>query len=337
MEQLEALFYEKYAEPIDEICALKGDGSDRKIYRLKNHRRSVIGVIGQNHGENAAFLSFSRHFRKFGLRVPEIYIDDLEKGVYLEEDLGDCTFIDWMSLIRHKEGFSERIVSMYQKIIAQLPHFQIRAGRSIDFSYCYQHGEFGHESMMWDLHYFKHRFLDVFYKGMIDEGALERDFQTLIEHLTEEKRIYFLYRDFQSRNVMIISDIPHFIDYQSGRRGALQYDLASILYDAKANIPQEIRTKLVDFYLDQVQDIKKVDRDRFKHYFYGFVFMRVMQAFGAYGYLSQVKGKKHFLKSVPHAIKNVEILAEQDTILDDMPALKTVFQNLILDKSLRAI
>lgn len=336
MKQFELLFHKKYGEQIDEIQSLKGDGSDRKIYRLKNHRRSVIGIIGQNYGENAAFLSFSRHFRKFGLPVPEIYIDELANGIYLEEDLGDTTLIDWISLIRPQEGFSERIISMYQKTIAQLPHFQIRAGQSIDFSFCYQHIEFGHESMMWDLHYFKHRFLEVFYKKPIDEKKLERDFQRLIEHLTEEKRFYFLYRDFQSRNVMIRDDTPHFIDYQSGRRGALQYDLACILYDAKANIPQKIREELVEFYLNEVQAIQQVERNRFKSYFYGFVFIRIMQAFGAYGYLSQVKGKKGFLKSVPFAIKNLEVLLQKDTILNEMPTLREIFQNLILDKSLQS-
>lgn len=335
--QLEKLFQKHYAEQIDELLPLKGDGSDRKIYRLKNKQRSVIGIIGQNYDENAAFLNFSRHFNKNRLRVPEIYVDQLDDGIYLEEDLGNYTFIDWMSSIRSKEGFSERIISMYKKTIAQLPHFQIRAGRSIDFSYCYQHIEFGSESMIWDLHYFKQRFLKLFHKKTIDENALEKDFQTLIEHLTEEKRDNFLYRDFQSRNVMIRDNTPHFIDYQSGRKGALQYDLASILYDAKANVPQEVREMLVSFYLDQVQQFKTVKRDRFLHYFYGFVFMRIMQAFGAYGYLSQVKGKKRFLKSVPYAIKNVEILLEKDTILKNMPAVHKIFQNLVRDNTLRGL
>ncbi|MBN1353035.1 phosphotransferase [candidate division KSB1 bacterium] len=332
---LEKLFNKYYGEPVEEVYPLKGDGSDRQIYRLKNQKRSVIGIIGHNYSENAAFLSFSRHFRKFCLRVPEIYIDDLENGIYLEEDLGDYTFIDWMSGIRAREGFSEQIVNMYKKTIAQLPHFQIRAGRSIDFSYCYQHIEFGSVSMEWDLHYFKNRFLKIFYKRSVDENAIEKDFQTLIEHLVEETRDNFLYRDFQSRNVMIRDDVPHFIDYQSGRKGALQYDLASILYDAKANVPQEVRERLVEFYLDQIQPFKPVNRDRFMEYFYGFVFMRIMQAFGAYGYLSQVKGKKGFLKSVPYAIRNVEILLNKDTILSSMPALKRIFENLIRDPLLR--
>ena len=334
---LETLFRSHFAEDVAELLPLKGDGSDRKIYRLKNANRTAIGIIGNNMGENAAFLNFSRHFKTFDLHVPEIFVDQLADGIYLEEDLGDFTLIDWMSQIRPAEGFSERIINMYKKAIAQLPHFQIRAGRTVDFSYCYQHIEFGRESMEWDLHYFKHRFLDVFYKNPIDESALEADFQRLIEHLVEEPRDYFLYRDFQSRNVMIQNDLPCFIDYQSGRKGALQYDLASILYDAKANVPQSVREKLIEFYLDEVQQFVPVKRERFMHYFYGFVFMRIMQAFGAYGYLGQAKGKSRFLKSVPFAIANLEILLKKDTILNELPAIKNIFENLVQDESLRHI
>lgn len=332
---LEQLFSQFYNEDLDEIYALKGDGSDRKIYRLKNKQRTVIGIAGNNRAENEAFLSFSRHFYQSGLRVPEIYIARPDAGIYLEEDLGDHTLFEWAGKIRQNEGFSATIISMYKKVLAQLPHFQFRAGKGIDYSKCYQHHEFGWASMIWDVHYFKHRFLDVFYKNPIDVAELERDFTGLIEYLISENMEYFLYRDFQSRNVMVRDNEPHFIDYQSGRKGALQYDLASLLYDAKANIPQSIREELVDYYLSQAAQFKTIDLKKFQAYFYGFVYIRIMQALGAYGYLGITKGKKRFLKSVPFAMRNLEILAEKDTIMKRFPVLNTIFNNLINDEALR--
>ncbi len=335
LKNLAALYEKTFHEPADEIIALRGDGSERKIYRMKNPKRSVIGIIGNNMPENRAFLSFSRHFFQAGLRVPEIYAEDLDHQVYLEEDLGDFTLFEWMGAIRAREGFTEPIIRMYEKSLAQLPHFQIRAGQGIDYSFCYQHREFGWASMVWDVQYFKHRFLEVFYKKPVDMLLLEREFTGLIEYLITEEKDYFLYRDFQSRNIMIKNDEPHFIDYQSGRKGALQYDVASLLYDAKANIPEAVREHLLDFYIQELQKFKTIDVKQFKEYFYGFVYMRIMQACGAYGFLGITKQKRHFLKSVPFAMENFEILAGKDTIIRNFPILDAIFRDLAQDKSLR--
>ncbi|MDZ7263241.1 MAG: phosphotransferase [candidate division KSB1 bacterium] len=336
MERLKKLYLQHFGRPVDTIIALRSDGSERKIYRLLAGDHTVIGIIGVDHQENAAFLEFSRHFYKFGLRVPEIYIDNLDEGVYLEEDLGDETLFSWMTKIRQQSGFNDTIKAMYRQAVAYLPHFQIEAGQSLDYSYCYQHQEFGMDSMQWDVHYFKHRFLNYFYKRKIDHTNLEKDFSQLIKFLLQEDRQYFLYRDFQSRNIMIKNNLPHFIDYQSGRKGALQYDLASLLFDAKANVPQDFREELVDVYLENASRITRLNARRFNKYFYGFVLIRMMQAFGAYGYLSAVKGKKEFLKSIPFAINNLEILFNKKiAILDQLPTLRQIFSNLIEDRSLR--
>ncbi|MCI0514683.1 phosphotransferase [candidate division KSB1 bacterium] len=332
---LQALFETTYHEPISEMLPLKGDGSERKIYRLKNPQRSVIGIIGNSPAENKAFVAFTRHFFDCGLRVPQIYAEDLARGVYLEEDLGDATLFEWMGQIRAQEGFSHRIIAMYQKVLSQLPHFQIRAGAGLDYSLCYQHREFGWASMVWDVHYFKHRFLDVFYQRPLDVGELEKDFIKLIEFLVSDAPVYFLYRDFQSRNIMIRDHEPHFIDYQSGRKGALQYDVASLLYDAKANIPEPVREHLVAHYLQELRSFLPVDEVTFKQYYYGFVLIRVMQACGAYGYLGVARGKAQFLKSIPFAIRNLELLLTKDTILNSLPTLKEVFTNLTQDEKLR--
>lgn len=336
LKRLEKLFFQKYNTLPDRIEPLRCDGSDRKIYRIFKNNQTVIGIIGDNREENAAFLKFSKHFKSFGLNVPDIYAENLNQGVYLEKDLGDDTLFLWMNKFRQQSGFSDIVKNMYCTVVETLPLFQITAGVSIDYSYCYQHIEFGRESMSWDLHYFKHRFLNYFYKKKINHTKLEKDFNTLIDFLLQEKREYFLYRDFQSRNIMIKNNVPYFIDYQSGRRGALQYDLASLVYDAKANLPEEIREELVDVYVSKVQHLIDFDHQRFKKYFFGFVLIRIMQALGAYGYLTVVKGKKDFFKSVPFAINNLEILFNKNIeIINQLPLLKEIFLNLIDDKSLR--
>lgn len=335
MNILSDLHRKKYGFPPNSIVPLRSDGSDRKIYRVFSGKETIIGIIGNNYDENAAFLSFSKHFRESGLRVPEIFIEDLKSGAYLEEDLGDDTLFQWMMKIRDHNGLTEQVKAMYRQVVEYLPRFQIAEGPNLDYSLCYQHDEFGEESMLWDLNYFKHRFLDEFYKYPMDPNALEADFQTLMNFLLEEDRNYFLYRDFQSRNVMIKNNLPYFIDYQSGRHGALQYDVASLLYDAKADLPESFREELIQVYLKAVQKFANVNHDRFLKYFYGFVLIRIMQAFGAYGYLSVVKKKKHFFKSVPFAINNLKILLEKKLpVLEKMPTLKSVYSNLVSDESL---
>ncbi len=336
MKRLEALYQKRFNRKPDAIVALRSDGSERKIYRVIAGEHSVIGIIGVDHQEAAAFLEFSRHFKKYGLRVPEIYIEDLEQGAYLEEDFGDDTLFSWMQRIREHHGFNETIKDMYRQVVEYLPNFQIKAGLTLDYSYCYQHQEFGTDSMQWDLHYFKRQFLNYFYKKKINHTELDNDFNQLIKFLLQEERKYFLYRDFQSRNVMIKDGLPHFIDYQSGRRGALQYDLGSLLYDAKANLPEDFREELIERYLSKAGEFTKINAKRFKKYFYGFVLIRIMQALGAYGYLSAVKGKTHFFKSVPFALRNLEILLDKKLdIFDQLPTLREIFYNLIHDYSLR--
>lgn len=335
MKRLEKLFEHKYGKRPDSIVPLRCDGSDRKIYRVFSGEQTVVGIIGNDSDENTAFVKFTNHFLKDGLRVPEIYIDELENGIYLEEDLGDYTLFEWMKEIQAEHGFNDKIQKMYQAVIEYLPNFQIKSGISLDYSYCYQHAIFGRHSMSWDLNYFKNRFLDVFYKKPINQTDIEADFVSLVDFLMKEDRKYFLYRDFQSRNVMIKNDQPYFIDYQSGRKGALQYDVASLLYDAKADLPESFREEMVQAYLEKVQEFTPIDANRFKKYYYGFVLIRMMQAFGAYGYLSVVKKKKHFFKSVPFAINNLKILLDKDPeIFRLMPALKDVFANLVEHKEL---
>ncbi len=327
--------YKKYfGKRPDNITSLKGDGSDRQIFRLHDVKRSVIGIAGNNNAENRAFIHFSNHFRKFGLPVPEIFAEDSETGVYLETDLGDITLYNKICEFSEK-GFNEELIVLYKTVLEWLPEFQITAGESLDYSYCYQYEIFATDAIMYDLKYFHERFLKVFYPKPVNDNLLYNEFDDLIKVLLLEKHNYFLYRDFQSRNIMLVEDHPWFIDYQSGRKGALQYDVASLLYDAKAAIPEEIKTDLLKFYIKKISKFITINRESFVFYYYAYVWVRIMQALGAYGFLSLVKGKKSFLKNIPLSLNNIEMLLTRKTIIDFLPELKKIFIELVNDNKMR--
>jgi len=292
--------FERWAEaPAEKIDTMPAHGSDRQYYRIFGKNKSAIGVYNPDIKENIAFLSFSKHFRTVGLNVPEIYLQELDKNIYLEEDLGDVTLFSFLSEARENEGFSEKVINLYEKVIDELPRFQVHGSKDLDFSACYPRSSFDRQSMMWDLNYFKYYFLKLA-KIPFDEQQLEDDFQTFTDFLLATQRDYFLYRDFQSRNVMILNKVPFFIDYQGGRKGALQYDLASLLYDAKADIPQEIRNKLLERYIKVLGKLIPINKEKFLEYYYGYVYIRIMQALGAYGFRGFYERIKNiFLKASP--------------------------------------
>lgn len=327
--------YEKWAEaPAEIIDTMPAHGSDRQYYRIFGKNKSAIGVYNPDIKENIAFLSFSKHFRNVGLNVPEIYLQELDKNIYLEEDLGDVTLFSYLSDTREREGFSDKVINVYEKVIDELPRFQVNGSKDLDFSVCYPRSSFDRQSMMWDLNYFKYYFLKLA-KIPFDEQQLEDDFQTFTDFLLASQRDYFLYRDFQSRNVMILNKTPYFIDYQGGRKGALQYDLASLLYDAKADIPQEIRNKLLERYIDVLGKHIPVNKEKFLEYYYGYVFIRIMQALGAYGFRGFYERKEHFLKSVPYAIKNLEWLLHNCDLPIEIPELTKAMSHLVRSSYLR--
>ena len=321
---------------LDKIEPLPAHGSYRSYFRIWQDDRTVIGVHNEDRAENTAFLTFSRQFRSCGLPVPEIYFEDLDNDVYLEEDLGDETLFSFLSRTRDKHGFSNEIIAIYEKVIKLLPGFQIKAAKKIDYSVCYPRFSFDKQSMMWDLNYFKYYFLKLA-KISFDEQKLEDDFQSFTDYLLSAERDYFLYRDFQSRNIMLVDTEPFFIDYQGGRKGALQYDLASLLYDAKADIPEEIRVHLLNLYIDTSAKMIKIEKSTFLKYFHGYVLIRIMQALGAYGFRGFYERKAHFLKSVPYAIQNLENLLHQIQLPIDIPELTDAWSKLVRSTALRQL
>jgi aminoglycoside/choline kinase family phosphotransferase len=230
MDVLRQLFEQHFGFPPKEAKPLQGQlgGSGRAIVRLSGGGVSAIGILSTVREENVAFLEFSKHFYAQGMPVPEIYAEDLDKGAYLEEDLGDTTLFEFLSEHRSGENIDAQAMEAYRKVVAMLPRFQVVAGRGLNYKVCYPRSSFDRQSIAWDLNYFKYYFLRL--AGVpFNEQSLEHDFGKLTKFLLAVDRDYFLYRDFQSRNVMLRAGEPFFLDYQGGRKGALQYDIASLL------------------------------------------------------------------------------------------------------------
>ena len=335
MDLLKQLFEQHFHTPVLRLQPLQGQlgGSGRKIIRLFGDKFSAIGILYDVREENAAFLEFSRHFLKHGLPVPEIYAQDLDHGAYLEQDLGDTTLFEFLSKHRSGPTIEPEAVEAYRTVIATLPRFQIEAARDLNYKVCYPRESFDRQSISWDLNYFKYYFLRL--AGIpFNEQAMEDDFSRLTEFLLSAPRDYFLYRDFQSRNIMLPGGQPYFLDYQGGRKGALQYDVASLLYDAKADLPPELRQQLLDHYLDTVTGFADIKRDAFMQHYYAYVYIRIMQALGAYGFRGFYERKVHFLQSVPYALKNLRWLLHNVTLPIALPALMDAFHGMLASEKL---
>ncbi len=334
---LTRLYREYFGEDPAAILPLEGDGSARTMYRIIGpDHTTAIGVIGPDQEENRAFLGYSRALRGAGLAVPEIYAVDAPSGVYLEEDLGDTTLFDALGTARSQErgDFPTSMFPIYQRVVEELPRFQVVGGRAVDYSIAYPRAAFDRQSILWDLNYFKYHFLKLA-QIPFNEERLERDFRRLVTFLLKADRRHFLYRDFQSRNVMLRDGEPWFIDYQGGRQGALQYDIASLLYDAKAALPPAVREALLEHYLDALEHHVSVDRERFRHLYRGYVLVRILQAMGAYGYRGFFERKIRFLQSVPPAIDNIELLLRADGLPTDLPELEAVLERICASDALR--
>jgi len=338
MDVLRRLFEQHFHSPVAQVQALQGQlgGSGRSIIRLASDKISAIGIVYGVREENVAFVEFSRHFRRHGLPVPEIYAEELSQGAYLEEDLGDTTLFEFLSNNRTGENIAPPAAEAYRQVLAVLPRFQIEAGRDLNYKVCYPRASFDRQSIAWDLNYFKYYFLRL--AGIpFNEQALENDFGRLTKFLLTAGHDYFLYRDFQSRNVMLRDGQPFFLDYQGGRKGALQYDVASLLYDAKADLPPELRQQLLDHYLETLAGFIKLERELFMQHYYAYVYIRLMQALGAYGFRGFYERKAHFLQSVPYALTNLRWLLHNVELPIPLPTLTDAFKSMLASEKLQSL
>jgi aminoglycoside/choline kinase family phosphotransferase len=279
------------------IVALPRSGSDRKYFRIYDGEKTIIGAHNANHEENEAFIGFSKHFLSQGLPVPEIYTYLPEKFIYFLQDLGDNNLYTWLHNKEDIHVLNVNTKDLYRKILDKLILFQTRGIKGLNLDLCYPHRSFDRQSMMWDMNYFKYMLLKLL-AVPFSERQLESDFNTLCDYLLETGQDYFLYRDFQTANIMVVGEEPWFIDYQGGRKGAPQYDVASLLYDAKIPMANGSREELLGYYISNFCSVSKEDKDEFRGFYAGFSMIRLMQALGAFGFRGLYEQKPTFTDSI---------------------------------------
>ncbi len=320
---LKKLFERKFGKKADTLSALPLSGSVRRYFRLTNGESKAIGAFNSDVRENIAFIEFSKHFRSKGLNVPEIYCVSEDNLYYLEEDLGDTTLYDFANDVRVTQEIPPVLKELYLQALEELIKFQVIGHDSLDYSLCTPRYVFDKQSMLWDLNYFKSFFLKL--SGLpFDEQQLENDFLNFTDYLDAAEKDNFLYRDFQSRNIMVHKDKLYFVDYQGGRRGALQYDVASFLFEAKTDLPEKFRSELLGFYLEILTGFKKINKAEFRQYFYPFALIRTFQALGAYGFRGLVEKKAVFLQSIPLALKNLQWLIDHSGLSETLPEITRI-------------
>jgi len=324
-ETLNDLFRQYSGQIPDQIIKLPPSGSYRQYFRIVSEGKSVIGAYNEDKAENIAFLSFTKHFFQKGLPVPKLLAEDLDEHVYLLEDLGDTMLLDHIQQLNYPREVTPGVISAYKQVLEELPRFQVLGSEGLNYSLCYPRHAFDRQSMMWDLNYFKYYFLKLA-KVPFNEQLLENDFDSFVDFLLTADCNYFLYRDFQSRNVMMKDGKPHFIDYQGGRKGALHYDIGSILFEAKTSLPADVRQDLLDHYISSLNLYLPISKDRFMHHYYGYVYIRLMQAMGAYGFRGLYEKKELFLQSIPLALDHLTWLLANVTLPVQLPELTRVFE-----------
>ena len=325
---LRNLFEKWSGEKAKIVLALAANGSNRRYYRILGESKKCIAAYNEDVAENEAFFYYSRELAKRGISVPEIILVDENRICYLQQDLGDTTLYSYLYDKKRKGGgFDSEMMQLYKRVLDDLTQMQV-SGRDFDFSRAYPRTDFDAQSIQWDLNYFKYYFLKLRHIPF-NEDFLEHDFQTLKNYLLETDCQFFMYRDFQSRNIMLLDGKPYYIDYQGGRRGAAQYDVASLLYSAKSDLPEPIRQELLKHYITCLSKRFPIDKSDFIQHFYGYVFIRIMQAMGAYGYRGYYERKDYFISSIPLAINNLKLLVEYHSLPIEIPHLKQVWKSIV--------
>ena len=317
---------ENLGEKALEINAMPSSGSSRRYFRVKTDKRYLIGAFNLNIEENDAFFSFSKHFHECGLPVPEVLAISPEKDVYIQTDLGDDTLFSHVENCLKNDKFDDETIELYKKSLDKLVDFQVIGHKGLDYSKAFPTPEFDEMSIMQDLNYFKYCFLKEQEEISFNETRLDADFQRLAKYILDAPSDFFMYRDFQSRNIMIVNNEPYFIDYQGGRKGPLQYDVVSLLYQVKARIPEEIRAQLTNYYKQRISSEKSSLVESFDKYFPAFVLLRLLQVLGAYGFRGLIQKKLHFMQSIPYAIREIMKACNNWSLPFELPELQTVIK-----------
>ncbi len=320
----------KAVEPVS-IDVLPQSGSERRYFRLHGQDgASVIGTYGANVKENETFFYFSEHFNKKKLATPRILASSADRQYYLQEDFGDISLLNKLE----SGGFTDDVYQLFKKSLAELARLQVNGDDGLDYNQCLTNTEFGKQAIMADLLYFKYYFLDAL-RRPYDKQKLIDDFEALSNYLTHTEYKYFMFRDFQSRNIMVKQDgSVHFIDYQGGMKGAPQYDVASMIWQARANLPDEWKYNLLEDYIDAFENTigQSVNRNIFQNQYNGYVLIRLLQVLGAYGFRGLFERKAQFLTSIPLALKNLKEFFEHQSLGIVIPEFSRVLNICVADE-----
>ncbi|MBQ8957983.1 MAG: phosphotransferase [Bacteroidales bacterium] len=320
-----------------EILPIAASGSARKYYRIVTETRSLIGTYSSNIEENEAFLAFCKHFHHLGLNVPEVLAVNAERNCYLQNDFGDDNLFAHVQKELIQVGpstssgtlktYSENLIMLYKKTLQHLVKFQCLGHQELDYSKAYPTPSFDRQAIIDDLNYFKYYFLKPHDGIDFNEARLGRDFEAFADFVSQAPCEFFMYRDFQSRNIMVKDNELYFIDFQGGRKGPLNYDVVSLLYQVKAQMPQAVRDQLVEYYKSELSQFVNPEEVKFDLYQPYFVYLRLLQVLGAYGFRGLIQKKSHFIDSIPYALREIEALSVS-TPLNDYPELQSVISQL---------
>ncbi|MDZ4794593.1 MAG: RNase adapter RapZ [Bacteroidota bacterium] len=340
IESIGALYKEWKGNAATTIDVLPQSGSERRYFRLFEKDHSVIGTYGANIKENETFIYFSRQFKGKKLAVPEILAVSEDKQFYLQEDFGNASLLDHLE----SKGFTDEVYALFKKSLAALARLQVKGDKGLDYSKCLTNAEFGKQAIMADLLYFKYYFLDALRKPY-DKQKLIHDFEALSNYLTHTEYKYFMFRDFQSRNIMVTlsaggagtpfgEEDVHFIDYQGGMKGAPQYDVASMLWQARANLPDDWKNDLLEGYMDSFSEItgQTIDKAIFRSQYNGYVLIRLLQVLGAYGFRGLFERKAQFLTSIPLALRNLREFFHNQSLGISVPEFRKVLDMCVADE-----
>jgi aminoglycoside/choline kinase family phosphotransferase len=329
-DKIKSLFTSFSKAELTGIDKLPQAGSERHYFRIHTAGKTFIATYGANLKENDSFIYFSKHFKKKNLPVPEIFCISADKDTYIQEDFGDNSLLKKLE----ENGFTTAAYDLYKKSLQRLALLQVKGHEGLDYNKCITNSSFGKQAIMADLLYFKYYFLDAL-RQPYDKQKLIDDFEALSNYLSHTEYKYFMFRDFQSRNIMISpDDNVHFIDYQGGMKGAPQYDVASLLWQAKANLPDEWKQQLLEDYMEAFEKVveEPIDKDIFRSQYNGYVLIRLLQVLGAYGFRGLFERKAHFLTSIPLALQNLKWFVQNQSLGIAVPEFKKVLELCISDE-----
>lgn len=319
-------------EPVSLVEKLPQSGSDRTYFRIFTPASTYIATHNLNRRETNTFVEFSRHFKQYSVPVPDIFAVNDEETIYIQEDFGDTSLLNKLEQLSH----TTPVFDFFKQTLKELAYMQITGGKTLNYNLCLTAKEFGKQAILSDLLYFKYYFLDTL-KMPYDKQALLEDIENLSSYLTQTELSHFMFRDFQSRNIMIREERVHFIDYQGGMRGALQYDVASLLWQAKADLPDEWKNNLLQYYMDCADGLLDIplDRNKFVSQYYGYVLIRLLQVLGAYGFRGLFERKAHFLTSIPLALRNLRWFLTHKQVGINLPEFDRLLRLIVEDEIIR--